>query len=124
MVYIKEKLKLGLSASSAQAAISGKWWDFQLLLNKKEEILAKRFKIMLAEKPNLQEAAESKYLSKLAETKIIKKGGARNKRTKSWTVPQALHGGGVEVGPPEMPGVRQPSTFSRKKLLGIFIYTC
>ena len=57
-----------------------------------------------------------KYLAKRAETKIINKGGARHKLKKSWTVPQAMYGGGVEVGPPKMPGVRQPSTFSIKKL--------
>ena len=39
--------------------ISDKWWEVQLLLliNKKE-IVAKRFKIVLAEKKKLQEAAE------------------------------------------------------------------
>ena len=39
--------------------ISGKWYEVKLfLLNEKEEILAKRFKIVLAEAPNLQEAGE------------------------------------------------------------------
>ena len=40
--------------------ISGNWQEVQLknLLNKKEEIIAKGFEIVLAEKANLQEAAE------------------------------------------------------------------
>ena len=54
MVEIKEKLKLDRSASNAQAANGGKF----NLLHEKEEKIAKGFKIVLAEKPNLQEAAE------------------------------------------------------------------
>ena len=39
--------------------ISGKWWEFQLTrTDKKEEKIAKRFKIVLAEKPASQEAAK------------------------------------------------------------------
>ena len=37
----------------------------------------------------------------------------------SWTVSQVTRGGVIEVGPPEMPGVHQPSTFSRNKLVSI-----
>ena len=32
-----------------------------------------------------------------------------------------MHGGGVEVGPPEMPGVHQRSTFIRKMKI---VYMC
>ena len=39
--------------------ISGKWYEVKLfLLNENEEIIAKRFKTVLAEEPSLQEAGE------------------------------------------------------------------
>ena len=36
------------------------------------------------------------------------------KSKKSWAVPQVMDGGGVQVRPPEMLEMHQPSTFSRK----------
>ena len=60
MVGIKEKLKLDRSATNAQAArkkLAANGRKFNVL-DKKEEKVAKKFKIVLAEKPNFQEAAE------------------------------------------------------------------
>ena len=42
-------------------------------------------------------------------------------KKKSWTVPQVMHGGGIEVGRPEMPGVLQSRTFSRNISVSMFI---
>ena len=67
---------------------------------------------MLAEKPNLQEAAErlKKQLAKRAETKTIKADQeTKEKLDRSASSPT-----------PEMPGMHQPSAFSRKKLVSIF----
>ena len=94
--------------------ISGKWQEVQFLLNKKEEIIAKRFKIVLAEKPNvcrkqLKGQKVKKQLAKLPETKTIKADQAsKEKLDPSASSPTQ-----------EMPGMHQPSTFSRKKLVSI-----
>ena len=93
--------------------IGGKCYKVQLLLNKKEEIIAKRFKIVLAEKKNLQEAAESQETPGKTSRNKNNKGGARNKSKKSWIVLQVMHGGGVEVGLPEMSEV--PTEPAQKK---------
>ena len=61
----------------------------------------------------------NKQLAKRAEPKITWR--SKNSK-KSWTVPQVTRGDGIEVGPPEMPAVHQPSTFSRKKLVSKYIY--
>ena len=87
---------------------------------KRNEKSRKKIRIVLAEKQNLQEATEKSrnMWQNEQKLKIIRRS---NKSKKSWTVPHVMHEGGVEVGPPEMPGVHQPSTFSRKISISMFI---
>ena len=67
--------------------------------------------------------ARSQLMKLRASTKQIVeiKEPPRNKSKKSWTVLQVMHGGGVEAGPPEMPGVQQPSTFSKNIYTYVYI---
>ena len=77
----------------------------------------KKFK-NVAEKPNLKEATGKikKQLEKRPNIKVI---WWRKKSQKSWTVSHVMYGGGVQVGPPEMPEMHQPSTFSGKITISI-----
>ena len=59
---------------------------------------------MLAEKPYLQEAAE-KSRNNWQEEQKQKKIRRSKKSKKSWSIPQVVDGGGVEVRPPEIPGM-------------------
>ena len=69
-------------------------------------MIAKRFKIVLAEEPNLQEAAERKQPAKRAETKRIKaEQEAKEKLDRSASK--------LDHPTPEMPGMHQPSAYSK-----------
>ena len=74
---------------------------------------------MLAEKPNLQKAAEK--VKKQLANEQKQKNKAEQEIKEKLDRSAVMHGGGVEVGRPEMPGVHQPSTFSRKISISMFM---
>ena len=109
----KEELKLDHSARNALATNQRQIvYRKSTIYTKRNKQIAKKIKIVLAEQSNLMEADEkSRKTEKRAKIEIIRWS---KKSKKSCTVPQVMDGGGFEVGPPEMPGMHQRSTFKKK----------
>ena len=110
----KEKLKLDRSASNAQATNQRQTRKFNF--TKRKQNSWRKSSKSRWQKPLLKKAAEKSTNSWQNEQKknniyIYKMRSKQSK--KSRIVPQVMDGGGVQVGPPEMPGIHQPSTFSR-----------
>ena len=114
-VEIKEKLKLDRSASNAQAANKRQTVGSSTYYTRRNKKSRKRSKSCWQKKQICRKQLKSQQTTvKTSGNKTSKAEREIEKSKKSWTVPQVMHGGGVEVGPPEMPGVHQPSIFSRK----------
>ena len=114
------------NAQAAKRAANCKKFN---LLHKKEENIAKRLKKLRWQKPfclRKQLQTQEKNNWKKEQKNYIRRS---KKSQKSWTVSQGTDGGSVQVGPPEMPGMHQPSTFSRKvkicsSLCQVYISEC
>ena len=91
-------------------------------MHNQEEKIAKKFKIVLAEKTNLQEAAEKSRNSWQNEQNQNDEAEQKIKEKLDRSASNARSG--VEVGPPEMPGVHKPNTFSRKISISMFVSSC
>ena len=112
MVEIKEKLKLGRSASNAQATNYRQIIGSSTYYTKKKKESQKGSKSCWQKKQIFRKQLKSQETT--GKTSKNENNKVEQEMELKWTVSQVIHGGGVHVGPPEMPGMHQPSIFSRK----------